>query len=494
MTVDALIGIDLGTSSVKTMVLSLDGEVLGQAAREYSHSHPRPGWFEQDPEEWLEASSMTVFEAMSRAQDESDGTVRARGVGVTGQMHSFILLGRNGRPLRPAITWLDTRARDLVPDVERRLRDHKLLHRVGNLPASGLTLPPLLWLQRHEPDLLSNATAILTAKDYLRFRLTQGALNADPSDASAMLLIDLPTRSWSEDVFDVFGLPRMIAPPLAESGTMVGRVSEPSFEMLQGAAVATGCGDQQATTVATNVLQPGDVQLMLGTGAQVAAPVRDARNRSVDTLNHFCHHQYWLSQGSVQNAGSALDWVRSTLNADWGEVVASATLKERCSLPYFLPYLSGERTPIMNSAVGGAWLDINGDTTREQLLSAAVEGVAFGIADAIDAVLENAYGGRDVEIRVSGGGTRGEAYLQLISDAADRPLAVLPDGNATARGAAILGGVAAGIYHDVVEAAEALSLAPKFRVEPNSETVKLLQGRRQRMHTLRDAYVAVHRT
>lgn len=489
-TSEVLVGIDLGTSSVKTLLLRMDGTVLAQATQEYTNAMPHPGWSEQDPEVWVSAAAATVAQAIHDAeQDRTVGRVVPRGMGVTGQMHSFVLVDSQGSPLRPAITWLDTRAGDLVAEVGDRLESAGLQRQVGNRPASGLTVPPLLWLSRNEPGILERSRAILNAKDYLRFRLT-GTLHADPSDASAMLLINLRTRSWLTGVFDEFGIPSALAPPLLESWQSAGEVVSDQFERCRGVSVATGCGDQQAATVATGVLHPGTLQLMLGTGAQVAAPVNSPVNPSMETLNLFCHHREWLLQGSVQNSGSALSWVRGIFGIEWDDIVRAAAVAERADVPYFLPYLTGERTPIMNARAGGCWLEMRQGTSREDLIVAAVEGVAFGAADAVDAVI-NGLGGADAPaVRVGGGGSRGREYLTLMADAIGRPLAVLPDLNATAVGAAILGGVAAGIFDTLEDASRQLSAEPKMTVDPDPGRMLQLAERRSRMHELRAGYLS----
>lgn len=489
-TSEVLVGIDLGTSSVKALLLRMDGTVLAQASREYENTAPNSGWSEQDPEVWVSSAAEVVAEAFHRAEQSSFvGSVIPRGIGVTGQMHSFVLVGTNGEPVRPAITWLDTRAGDLVDEVGARLESAGLQERVGNRPASGLTVPPLLWLSRNEPEVLERSRVILNAKDYLRFRLT-GQLHADPSDASAMLLIDLCTRAWLPEVFDEFSIPQTLAPALLNSWESAGVVVSPQFERCRGIPVATGCGDQQAATVATGVLRPGTLQLMLGTGAQVAAPVDSPVNPSLDTLNLFCHHHKWLLQGSVQNSGSALSWIRGIFGIEWDEVVQAAAVSDRTHVPYFLPYLTGERTPIMNSRAGGGWLEMRSGTSRNDLIVSAVEGVAFGAADAVDAVIDGLGADDDLVVRVSGGGSRGRDYLTLMADAIGRPLSVLPDLNATAVGAAILGGVAAGIFETLEDAARQLSVDPKMTVDPQPVRMSQLAERRNRMHELRDGYLS----
>jgi len=467
----------------------MDGIVLAHSSREYVNMMPHPGWSEQDPAVWVSAAAEALAEAIDRAERQrAVGRVEPRGIGVTGQMHSFVLVGSDGEPLRPAITWLDTRAGDLVEGIENQMAAADLLRKLGNRPASGLTVPPLVWLARHEPHVLERSQAILTAKDYLRFRLT-GNLHADPSDASAMLLLDLRSRTWLPQAFTEFDLPQSIAPPLLDSWESAGVVLHDQFDRCQGVPVATGCGDQQAATVATGVLQPGTVQLMLGTGAQVAAPVDSPRNPSLDTLNLFCHHRKWLLQGSVQNSGSALSWVRSVFGVDWDAIVHAAGITERSNVPFFLPYLTGERTPIMSARAGGSWTEIRQGTSREDLIVSAVEGVAFGAADAVDAVIDGLRLDRDPELRVGGGGSRGRQYLQLMADAIGRPLSVLPDLNATAVGAAILGGVAGGAFGTVEDAAAALAAQPKEIVDPHPIRKTELAERRQRMHQLRNAYL-----
>ncbi len=480
---DGLVGIDIGTSSVKVLVVRTDGSVLAQASRSYETYSPETGWAEQNPDEWLAGTQDAASEALLNAR-ERDRHLRVRSVGFTGQMHSFVLLDEHGCVLRPAITWMDSRARDLVGETSCRLEEHNLFGQLQNVPAPGLTLLPLLWLTRNEPEVLDRAHTLLLAKDYLRYRMT-GHLATDKTDASGTLLVDMPKRKWMKGLSRVFDLNLDILPeirePWAHTGTTSGMPED--LRLMEGVPAATGCADQQAAALANGVLTPGIVQIMLGTGSQIATPVPVCPRVMDRTLNVFCHHKGWLLQGSVQNAGSALNWVRRLLGSEWSDFEAAIASTDPAPAPFFVPYLTGERTPIMDASATGAWINLRQSHGRADLLYAGIEGVVFGIADALDAITASV-GTSGWDIRIGGGGSRSDHYLSLLSDATNSDLHVLPESNSTALGAAILGGVAAGVFTDLEDGVARMAIATDRVIEPDSRRHQMLVERRMRWKDL----------
>ncbi len=451
-----LLGLDLGTSSLKALLLGEDGAVLGEHAEGYATRRPKPGWSEQDPEDWWQACVLATRAALEAATREHGG-LDVRGIGLSGQMHTFVLVDRQGSVVRPAVTWMDTRAQPLLERVRGALAAAGLVEELANPVVLGLSLPPLVWLREHEPAALEAAHALLVAKDALRLRLT-GALGSEPTDASATLLLDVGRRVWSERVARLFDLPLRLFPPLAESHAAAGALlPEPAaaLGLPPGIAVAHGAGDQQAAAVAMGTLDSGQVQLMVGTGAQVLA-VRDrALADPQGRLHAFCHVTGFVQQASVNNAGAALSWVRELLGLSWPELYRAPLT--RPDLPAFVPFLTGERTPLMKGYARGAWLGLSPAHDREALAAAAVVGVIVSIADAVATVA--ALGAPQGPIRASGGGLREPGFAQAVADAVGAPLTVLQSGSASAVGAALLGGVAAGVYPDV--AAAVASLGPR---------------------------------
>ncbi len=475
-----LIGLDLGTSSLKALAMGTDGSVLAEATAAYATATPHPGWAEQDPAAWWAAAG-----AASRSVAASlPAGAQVVGIGLSGQMHTFVLSDADGLALRPAVTWMDTRAGAVLDDVRRRLAEAGLAGELGNPVVLGTSLPPLVWLADHEPDVLRRAAWFLGAKDWLRMRMV-GAAGAEPTDASATLLFDVPGRRWSRATCQAFGIPTRLLPPLGASGARAGRLTSEAARHLglpAGLPVAFGAGDQQAAAVGTGTVRPGQMQLMVGTGAQAlavrAAPVVDAAGR----LHAFAHVEGWVSQASVNNAGAALGWAKDVLGLDWAELYATlddATLDDG---PTFLPFLTGERTPLMKGHARGAWLGLAPEHGARHLARAGVEGVVASIADGVATLLEA--GAPVGPVRASGGGLRERAFAQALADAIGHPLDVLTRSAASAIGAALLGGVAAGVYADVADAAAHAPLAVAATVEPRPERRAGWTARRARARAL----------
>ncbi len=487
---DVLVGIDVGTSSVKTVAVDLQGRVVAESQRGYTLKHPQPGWAELHPYEWWEQTVDAVREVVDSVL-KKEARSKVLGLGLTGQMHSLVLLDANGEPVRPAITWLDSRARSVLSALTEKLSAAGFLDRIKNQPAPGLTISILAWLARYEPEVLERAQTLLLPKDYIRYRLT-GELVSDFTDASSTLLFDTWSRTWFHEAAELLGIPTHLFPPLRDTyapGTAV----RPEMLGLPAAhpeiPVATGCSDQQAAALTTGVIEPGTVQLMLGTGAQVLAPVDTTDLDTIRTLNFFAHHHGWIVQGSVQNAGSALSWAMKALGADWDEVATVTRMPTAKDDPYFLPYLSGERTPIMDPDATGAWVRLRPDVERADLLRTCMEGVAFGIADAVEAVLEVMSVQDSLEIRVSGGGIRLQAYVQMICDGLGKPLSILSEANATGIGAAMLGGVAGKQFRNLEEGFASLGARVESCLIPDADRHQQLGERRAALRPIREAYL-----
>jgi len=454
-----LLGLDLGTGSVKALLMETSGSILGEGGASYPVRSPRPGWAETDPWDWWEA----CIKAVRTAVGERGADVSA--LGLSGQMHGVVLSDAANRPLRPAVLWADTRSAGLL--CRYRALDAGLLQVLANPLATGMAGPTLLWLRENEPEEYRAARWALQPKDWLRLRL-MGEAFSEPSDASATLLYDLEADGWSEAVIEALGLRGDLLPPLIASGAPVGELSVEaagSLGLPAGVTVAAGAGDAAAALLGSGLLETGPVQLTVGTGGQIFSP-RDSFSPDPNLRTHLYRAATaepvgpWYSMAAMQNAGLALVWVRRLLGASWRDVY-----KEAFSVPpgaggvTFLPYLSGERTPHLDPDARGAWVGLGLDHERGHLLRAALEGVAFALREGLEA-LEEA-GVEASELRLAGGGTLREPWRKLLADVLGRPLRPLPDevaGNASARGAALLAGLAAGVY---ATAAETLALAPE---------------------------------
>ena len=478
-------GIDLGTSSVKVDITDARGRLLAEHSAGYSTSSPEIGWAEQEPEQWWQAAWSSLCSCMARVRAGNDSVVLA-GIGVTGQMHSSVLLGGDGVPLGPAIVWMDARARELMPEIESSLQRENLHLVLKNTPAPGLTLGTLVWMRRHRPEMLDSAAHLLIAKDYIRFRLT-GELATDITDASGTLMLDMNKRAWSSEACETFDIPSRVLPEIRLPSEVAGKLRRELASELglsDAPLVAIGCSDQAAAAVGAGVLKPGLMQLMLGTGAQVMTPMSSGEVMPPRSLNMFCLHEAWCLQGSIQNAGSALNWVRSTFRADWDEVMQAAA--ERPAGPLFLPYLTGERAPIMDEQASAAFLGVRYGASREHMLFAVIEGVVHGICDAVEEIDRVVALPGTGEIRCGGGGAGQDAYVQLLADYLGRPLSVLGRSGSTALGAAMLGAVAAGAYPDVATACSEMGLKVGKVLEPNSATAGEVAARRAEYRFRRD--------
>ncbi len=467
-----LLGLDLGTGSVKALLLDEGGGVLGEGSVSYRVRSPSPGWAESSPDEWWEA---TVEAARMAAGSRGD---RVEAIGLSGQMHGVVLADARGRPLRPAVLWADTRS---VEELSRyRALEAGARERLANPPAVGMAGPSLLWLRDHEPAAYSSARWALQPKDWIRLHLT-GEASAEPSDASATLLYDLASDDWAYPVIETLGLRADLLAPLVASSSVAGTLRDDAARSLglrAGLPVAAGAADTAAAMLGGGLLRPGPVQLTVGTGGQIVAPreVPEPDPRGRTHLYRAASAEppaLWYSMAAIQNAGLALEWARMVLGASWEELYEEAfETSPGAGGLLFLPYLSGERTPRFDPAARGAWTGLGLGHGRGHLLRAALEGVAFALREGLEALESTGVPVEDLRLAGGGaGGSSGEPWRQLLADVLGRPLRLLPDEItpvASARGAALLAGLASGGYEtqgDIL----ALAPAPRRSVEPGQE-------------------------
>ncbi len=466
------LGIDIGTSGVKTVVIGAGGELIAQASAPLEVSRPEPGLSEQDPEAWWQATVRTVTELPAGAR------AAVRAAGLSGQMHGATLLDREDRPLRPAILWNDGRSAAECLELERREPGSRAI--TGNIMMPGFTAPKLLWVSRHEPDVFQSTACVLLPKDYVRLRMT-GEKVSDMSDASGTGWLDVGKRDWSDAMLAATGLTRGHMPRLVEgtrpSGTLTIRAAEQLG--LPKVLVAGGAGDNAASAVGLGVTAPAEAFLSLGTSG-VLFVVTDRFHPNADGAAHaFCHclPGRWHQMSVMLSASSALDWVAQlTGQLDLSRLVETAKARgiTRDS-PFFLPYLTGERTPHNDPHCRGVFFGIRPDTTAADLAGAALEGVALAFADGLDVLL--AKGGTVGEISVTGGGSRLPYWGELLAAALDRPLTYRRAGEiGAALGAARLARLAFG-----GERVEEVCVAPAIDrvVPPDAELSSLLAARRR---------------
>jgi xylulokinase len=437
--VTALVGLDIGTTGVKALALSPDGEVTGRAEQEYPLSMPRPGWAEQDPDDWVRAAEA----ALGRLGADD-------ALGLSGQMHGLVVLDSQERILRPAILWNDQRTAAECVEIEERIGLDRLIELTGNRALPGFTAPKLLWLRRHEPEVYARIEHVLLPKDYVRLRLT-GERATDAADASGTLLFDVPRRRWSQEVLEALEIPAAWLPPAYESPSV---------------PTAPGAGDQAAAALGVGVDRPGPLSVVLGTSGVVFAALPGFAADPQARVHAFCHAAPggWHAMGVMLSAAGSLRWLRDVLGGTYGELVAEAEQwPPGAEGLTFLPYLQGERTPHADPNARGAFVGLTLRHDRGALVRAVLEGVAYGLRDSLELLRDL---GVEADVgRASGGGARSDLWLRIVATVFDLPLERPMVEEGSAYGAALLAGVAAGSFADVHEAVEAC-VRTSGRIEP----------------------------
>jgi len=433
------LGIDLGTSSAKAVVIGADGMVLAQAAAGYAVTSTMAGYAESEPRHWWGAMTACVREAVQAAG------ARPAAIGLSGQMHGLVMASRDGEALRPALLWADSRAAGCLHAYQTL--GSAALARLANPLAPGMAGPMLRWIAENEPRIYRDARWALQPKDWVRARLT-GEFHAEPSDASATLLYDLAGDRWDLEVVSALGLDAgMLAPLLPSAGALAGMLTPAAGTELglpAGIPVAAGAGDTAAAALGSGVVSRDDVQLTVGTGAQVIRPLTEPVSRADAGIHLYrsAAAHGWYHMGATTSAGISLNWVREVLNATWQELYASADHPGQAHDPIFVPHLSGERTPYLDTALRGSWTELSLADDRGSLLRSALEGAAFSIRDALDALLGKH---RPARLRLAGGGTLAAGWRQLLANVLELPLYAVDVPAASGRGAALLGANAAGL-------------------------------------------------
>ena len=472
------LGIDIGTSGVKAVVISADGNVVGQGTAALTVSRPHETWSEQAPEDWWAAT-----EAAVRAIDPA---VRrsVRGIGVAGQMHGATLLDAADKPLRPAILWNDGRSYTECEEMEAAVPN---LHAIaGNLAMPGFTAPKLAWVRKHEPAIFDQVRTVLLPKDYVRLQMT-GEKASDMSDSAGTLWLDVAKRDWSDTLLAATGLSRDHMPRLFEGSQAAGMLRQEVAELWGMAAVPVvgGGGDNAAGAVGVGVVSDGDALLSLGTSGVIFIATEKFRPNPGRAVHAFCHclPDMWHQMSVHLSAAACIDWVaKLTGAANAPELFTRAeTTGPGRGKELFLPYLSGERTPHNDPLVRGAFLNLDYETTPGTLAQAVLEGVAFALADGLDALRD---AGTEVEkLSVIGGGARSAYWGRIISAAVETPLVYLRGGEVgPALGAARLAQIAV----DDGDPRAICAPPPVERVvEPQSADIDLLARKKA---AFREAY------
>jgi xylulokinase len=436
------LGLDLGTSGVKAVLAGAGGQVLGQATAPLTVANPHPLWSEQDPEAWWDAT-LAALAVLRERHDLS----AVRGLGIAGQMHGAVLLDGADAVLRPAILWNDGRSfaecRELE-DAEPRTRAI-----TGNLAMPGFTAPKVLWVRRHEPEVFARTRRVLLPKDWLRLRLTGEAVS-EMSDAAGTLWLDVAARRWSPEMLAATGLATSHMPRLVEGTEISGTLRAEAAARLglpAGIAVAGGAGDNAGGAAGIGCVAPGDAFVSLGTSGVVFVSDPGFLPDPERAVHAFCHciPGTWHRMSVILSAAASLAWLARATGASEAALLAEMEAEglEARGRVVFLPYLSGERTPHNDAAAAGTFFGLDGATGRADLTRAVLEGVAFALADGLDAL--EARGARIPALTAIGGGARSAAWLRFLAAALDRPILAVTGGEVgPALGAARLARIACG--------------------------------------------------
>ncbi len=447
---ETFLGLDIGTSSVKALLVDGGQRVVAEASTPLSVSRPQPLWSEQDPEDWVQGVEAAVAAIRGHAPAEF---AALSGIGLSGQMHGATLLDAHDKPLRPAILWNDGRSFAECAELKRRVPD--LEKRAGNLAMPGFTAPKMLWVAAHEPEVAKATRRVLLPKDYVRLRLSGEAVS-EMSDASGTLWLDVGQRRWDEDILAATGLSLSAMPSLVEGSEVSALLSAGVARAwgLEGRSIpiAGGGGDNAASAIGVGATAPGAGFVSLGTSGVIFSVTDRFVSLPERTLHAFCHalpHR-WHGMAVMLSAASSLSWIAALLGRerDIGELIVAAAAfadskRAVASAPIFLPYLSGERTPHNDPEATGMFAGLRAEHGADALAFAVMEGVAFSFADGVDVL--DAAGARPVRPLLVGGGARSEFWGRMIADVTGLSIDLARGAEAgAALGAARLGMLAAG--------------------------------------------------
>ncbi len=470
-----LLGLDLGTSSMKALLVDEAGQTAGVGSAEYPMLQPQPDRAEQQPEDWWQAAVAAVRQAVSCLDDRR---VSVSAIGLSGQMHGTVLTDASGKLLAPAIIWPDRRSRHQVQEITELIGAEHLIEMTGSPVATGFQAATLRWIQQEQPALWRQVRHVLPPKDYLRWRLT-GEMHTDPSDGSGTLLLDARTRHWSSDILAVLGIDPELLPRVLPSLTVVGRLARRAATEMglpEGTQVVVGAADTASSALGTGIVSPDTLLMTISTGGQLVLPATDVGVDSRGRIHTFCSavepapgQAGWYQMAATLCAGMALRWLRDCVfdlsdpggyaqMAAWAE---STTLGARGLL--FLPYLVGERSPHMDPTARGVFLGLRADHGRPELVRAVMEGAVMACYDAYHVLTE--LGANPISLVMAGGGARSQLWQRIAADVFNLPVRRLAVAEQSALGAALLAGAGIGLFDLLATASSWASYGPP--VEPD---------------------------
>ena len=471
------LGIDVSTTGSKALLIDTAGSVIAVASSPHTLSTPKPLWSEQDPEEWWQATVQSIHSVL-QANTIKPGAIKS--IGLTGQMHGLVLLGESGVVLRPAILWNDQRTQAQCDEIHRIIGRERLIQICGNIALTGFTAPKILWVAQNEPEIYTQARHVLLPKDYIRYRLT-GEYAMDKADGSGTILFNLKARGWSSELLSALNIPESWMPPTFEGTEFTGVVNDSAAAetgLLAGTPVVAGGGDQSAQAVGVGSVEPGIIGLSVGTSGVVFATTPSALIEPQGRLHAFCHAVpgMWHFMGVMLSAAGSLQWFRDTLapGEDFDTLMKEAeTVPAGCEGLQFLPYLSGERTPHPDPNARGAFIGLTLRHHRRSLTRSVLEGVAFGLKDGF-MLIQEAGLPSFTQIRASGGGTKSALWRQILASVLNYELVTVNTSEGAAFGAALLAGVGAGAWSDVLSACHQ-TIRVTARTLPNPQDVEVYQ-------------------
>ena len=463
-----LVGIDLGTSGTKTVLFDIDGNTIASSTVEYPLLQPQNGWAEQNPELWWDACVATLGHVLKTSGVEPADIA---GIGLSGQMHGLVLLDERGEVLRNSIIWCDGRTAAECAEITETIGARRLIEITANPALTGFTAGKILWVRKNEPEIYARTRHILLPKDYLRYKLC-GVFATEVSDASGMNLLDVPRRKWSSEILEKLNIDHGLLPKMHESCEITGYVTEEASALTglaAGTPVAGGAGDNAAAAIGTGVVESGKAFITIGTSGVIFAHSDKVRIDAKGRLHTFCAAVpgAWTVMSCTLSAGGSLQWFRNNFcEAEMKEAEISGRdvygiLDDKArQVPVganrllFLPYLMGERSPILDPDARGVFFGLSGMHRREDLLRAIMEGVAYSQRDCIDVFRELNVPFK--QMLATGGGGRSAFWRQMMADVLNCPITTVTNKEGAALGAAILAGTGAGIYKSIPAACDSI--------------------------------------
>ncbi|MGB1287485.1 MAG: xylulokinase [Aggregatilineales bacterium] len=418
-------GLDISTTGAKALIIDEAGNVIASESTPQPISQPKPLWSEQNPSDWWDGM-VTAIQAAIAASKLSGDDISA--IGLTGQMHGMVMMDADGAVLRPAMLWNDGRTQAQCDTMTEKIGFERLIELTGNRALTGFTAPKILWVRDHEPEIFAKAAHILLPKDYIRYMLT-GDYATDLAGAAGTSLLNVAERAWSQEVLDALEIPREWMPKVHEGTEITGYITEKIADLTglkAGTPVVGGGGDQAAGAVGMGAVTPEIIGVTVGTSGVVFAPLADYAYEPDGRLHAFCAAVpgTWHFMGVMLSAAGSLQWYRDTLaaNDNFDDLVnAAAAIPAGSEGLFFMPYLTGERTPHPDPLARGAFIGLTSRHTKAHMTRAVLEGVAFGLKDAFT-LIDNAGLPDKFEVRISGGGAKSPVWQQIIADIFDAAL------------------------------------------------------------------------